>query len=250
MNNYLQIANAGKLYLIVGLVLAFVVGFCIFFLIRSYRAGISMGMDKKILRRAITSSATFTAIPSISTLLGVLALAGSLGVPVAWLRLSVIGNLQYEATVAQIAAEGLGKTLDSAVLNMSDLVTILLIMTIGIIWSCVFTALFLKPYTKKLAGKKNDGSVKKHGPSFSSIAMVAMFIALCSAFIGNYVADFIVYGAEVPILTAIVSAIVMAIFEYLIKKKGHKGLESFSLALSMVIAMAASVGFAQFFGGM
>lgn len=249
MNNYLQIANSGVLYLIIGLILAFVVFFCVFFLIRSYRAGVKMGMDKKLLRRAVTSSATFTAIPSISTLLGVLALAGSIGVPIAWLRLSVIGNLQYEATVAEIAAQGLGKTLDSSILNMNDLVTILLVMTVGIIWSCVLTVFFLKPYTKKLAGN-NQNTKKNKGPSFSNIAMISMFIALCAAFLGNYVSDLIVNGVKVPVLTAIVSALIMAFFEYLIKKKGHKGLESFSLALAMIIAMCSSVVFAKILGGM
>lgn len=249
MNNYLQIANSGILYLTVGLILAFVVFFCVFFLVRSYRAGIKMGMDKKLLRRAITSSATFTAIPSISILLGVLALAGSIGVPIAWLRLSVIGNLQYEATVASIAAEGLGKTLDSSILNMNDLVTILLIMTIGIIWSCVLTVFFLKPYTKKLAGQ-NKIKKSNSGPSFSGVAMIAMFIALCAAFLGNYVSDLIVNGVKVPVLTAIISAIIMAFFEYLIKKKGHKALESFSLALAMIIAMCAAIVFSRIFGGM
>lgn len=249
MNNYLQIANSGILYLIVGIILAFVVFFCVFFLIRSYRAGVKMGMDKKLLRRAITSSATFTAIPSISTLLGVLALAGSIGVPIAWLRLSVIGNLQYEATVAEIAAQGIGKTLDSSILNMNDLITILLVMTIGIIWSCVLTGFFLKPYAKKLAGQ-NQIKKKNSGPSFSSIAMIAMFIALCAAFLGNYVSDLIVNGVKIPVLTAIVSALIMSFFEYLIKKKGHKGLESFSLALAMIIAMCSAVIFAKIFGGM
>ncbi len=249
MNNFLQIANSGILYLIVGVILAFVVFFCVFFLVRSYRAGVKMGMDKKLLRRAITSSATFTAIPSISILLGVLALAGSIGVPVAWLRLSVIGNLQYEATVAAIAAQGMGKALDASILNMSDLITILLTMTIGIIWSCVLTVFFLKKYTKKLAGQ-NKIKKNSNAPSFSSIAMISMFIALCAAFLGNYVADFIVNGVKVPVLTAIVSALIMSFFEYLIKKKGHKGLESFSLALAMIIAMCAAIVFSKILGGM
>jgi drug/metabolite transporter (DMT)-like permease len=73
--------------------------------------------------------------------------------------------------------------------------------------------------------------------------MVAMFIGLCAAFLGNYVAAFIVNGSSIPVLTAIVSALVMAVFEYLIKKKDHKVLESFSLALSMIIAMIATVFF-------
>ena len=79
--DYLSSANAGIFYLIVGLVLAFVVIMCFVFLIKSYKAGIAIGMDKKELKKIITSSATFTLLPSISILLGVVALSGTLGVP-------------------------------------------------------------------------------------------------------------------------------------------------------------------------
>ena len=42
---------------------------------------------------------------------------------------------------------------------------------------------------------------------------------------------------------AVVSAIVMAVFEFLIQKKDMKVLENFSLAASMLVAMAAAVVF-------
>ncbi len=244
MNDYLTQANSKIIYLIVGAILLFVCIFCFTFIVRSYRAGLKIGMDKTILKKAVTSSATFTAIPSISILLGVLALAGNLGVPVAWLRLSVIGNLQYEATVAQIAAQGVGKTLDSSLLSMDDLVTILLVMTVGIIWGCLLTIFTLKKYTQKLS-QRSIKNVESNKPSFANIAMVAMFIGLCSAFLGNYVADLIVNGALIPVITAVVSALVMALFEYLIHKRNYKVLESFSLALSMIFAMIATIVFAQ-----
>ena len=95
MGEYLSQVNAGVLYLIVGAVLAYITIMCVVFLVKSYRAGIKIGMDKKVLKKTILSSATFTLLPSISILLGVVALSGTLGVPVSWLRLSVIGALQY-----------------------------------------------------------------------------------------------------------------------------------------------------------
>ena len=95
MNQYLQNVNSGIFYLIVAIVLGFVTVMCFVFLVKSYRAGIKIGMDKKVLKKTITASATFTLLPSISILLGVIALSGTLGVPFSWLRLSVIGALQY-----------------------------------------------------------------------------------------------------------------------------------------------------------
>ncbi len=150
MNSYITIANSTTLYLVVSSILLFVVLMCIFFIYKSYRAGLKLNIDKKILRKAIISSASFTLIPSVSILLGVIALGGSLGIPISWLRLSVIGNLPYETIVAKIASEGVGASLNPSALNMNYLVTILLVMTIGIIWGCVLTIFFLKPYSKKI----------------------------------------------------------------------------------------------------
>ena len=108
MNNYLSTVNSGAFYLVVAAVLAFVVAMCFVYLIKSYKAGMELGMDPKALKKVITSSATFTLLPSISILLGVIALSGTLGVPFSWLRLSVIGSLQYELNVAEIAATAFG----------------------------------------------------------------------------------------------------------------------------------------------
>ena len=149
--SYLEIANSFPLYLVVSIVLFFIAGLCLLFIVKSYKAGLAIGMDKKVLRKAITSSASFTVLPSVSILLGVIALSGSLGVPVSWLRLSVIGNLQYEATVAEMAAESMGKALDSSILNLDNLVTILAVMTFGIIWGCILCILTLRKYSSKLS---------------------------------------------------------------------------------------------------
>ena len=107
-SEYVASINSGFFYLLVALVLAFITIMCFVFLVKSYRAGIAIGMDRKVLKKAIISSATFTLLPSISILLGVIALSGTLGVPLSWLRLSVIGALQYELNVAEIAAQSVG----------------------------------------------------------------------------------------------------------------------------------------------
>lgn len=240
MNGYLEAANSLPLYLIVAAILLFIAGVCVVFIVKSYRAGLKLGMDRKVLDKAMTSSAMFTILPSISILLGVIALSGSLGVPISWLRLSVIGNLQYEATVASIAAESMGLALDSSVLDMDALVTIMLVMTMGIIWGCVLSIFTLKAYSGKISSKSPDAE-KKSGPSFASWAMVAMFIGLCATFLGSYVGRLFVYGEAVPVLTAVCAASASAVFDYLVRKKGMTGLESFSLALSMLFAMACAV---------
>ena len=246
MNNYLEIVNCMPFYLIVAAVLTFVVAMCVIFLVKSYKAGIALGMDPKDLKKVMTSSATFTLLPSISILLGVIALSGTLGVPFSWLRLSVIGSLQYELNVAEIAATAFGLTgLRIDQMTMPAFVTISLVMTGGILGGLFCSIFFLKKYLNKLSAKPKKTETGEKKPSFGDHATTAMFVGLCAAYIGSYVGRLMPgeYFDLMPLFTAIVSAIVMAVFEYLIQKKNMSSLENFSLAASMLVAMAAAVVF-------
>lgn len=242
MSTYLQSVNAGVFYLLVAGVMGFIVLMCFVFLIKSYRAGIRLGMDKRVLRKTITASATFTLLPSVSILLGVVALSGTLGVPFSWLRLSVIGALQYELNVAEIAAQSVGLSgLRLEELNMSAFVTIALVMTVGILGGITCCIFVLKKYLGKIQrGPKKEKSGK---PGFGAHATTAMFIGLCGAYIGAYVGKAVPReGSDwMPLAVAGVAAAAMAVFEYFIQKKGRAVLENFSLAASMLIAMSAAV---------
>ena len=246
MGNYLETINSIPFYAIVALVLVFVVVMCVIFLVKSYKAGIALGMDAKDLKKVMTSSATFTLLPSISILLGVIALSGTLGVPFSWLRLSVIGSLQYELNVAEIAATAFGLTgLRVDQMSMGAFVTIALVMTGGILGGLFCSIFFLKKYLGKLSSKPKKTETGEKKPSFGDHATTAMFVGLCAAYIGSYVGRLVPgeYFDIMPLFTAFVSAIVMAVFEYLIQKKNMSTLENFSLAASMLVAMAAAVVF-------
>ncbi|MBQ7892008.1 MAG: DUF5058 family protein [Erysipelotrichaceae bacterium] len=242
MNQYINAVNSGVFYAIVALVLTFITIMCIVFLVKSYKAGLQIGMDEKLLKKTILSSATFTLLPSISILLGVIALSGTLGVPFSWLRLSVIGALQYELNVAEIAAQSIGLSgLNVSQLDMNAFVTIALVMTMGIlggVFCCIF---FLKGYMNKLQSKpKKEASGK---PGFGAHATTAMFVGLCAAYIGAYIGKVFPGGGSdwMPLFVAGISAIAMSIFEYFVQKKKMASLENFSLAASMLIAMSAAV---------
>ena len=242
MTEYLSSVNAPVLYALVALALGAMTIICLLFLIKSYRAGVKLGMDKKLLRRTITASATFTLLPSISILLGVIALSGTLGVPLSWLRLSVIGSLQYELNVAEIAAQSYGLSgLRLEELSPEAFITIALVMTVGIlggIFCCIF---FLKGYMKRLKSKpKKEVSDAPAKPGFGAHATTAMFVGLCATFVGSYVGK-AVHEDVLPLLVAVIAGGVMGIFEYFIQKKGKAALENFSLAASMLIAMASAV---------
>lgn len=241
----IELLNSVPMYLICGSIILFVALVCVVFMVRAYKAGIAIGMDKKKLKYAVTSSVTFSVLPSIGILLGVIALSGSLGTPWPWLRLSVIGALHYETQVAEAAAEQVGMSqLSITGMTPQAFATIALLMSICIIWGMVLSFFFNKRYTKKLQGSTQKS--KKAG--FGDTAMIAMFIGLVSAYLGSYIGNFVsgkgvftFQGDFLPIIVAIVSAIVMAIFTYFAEKKHIVWLESFSIAGSMLVGMIAAV---------
>ncbi len=243
----LAMLNSTPMYLICGGIIGFVALVCVLFMVRAYRAGLRIGMDPAKMKRVIVFSATFTVLPSVGILLGVIALSGSLGTPWPWLRLSVIGALHYETQVAQAAAEQVGmSTLSAAEMTPGNFTTIALLMSICIMWGMVLNVFFNRSYVKRLGGGKEKSGAS--GGGFGDQAMSAMFIGLVSAYLGSYIGSFVsgnglftFSGSITPIVVAAVSAAVMAVFLFFSEKKGYAWLDGFSVAGSMIVGMLAAV---------
>ena len=221
----LEQLNGGGVYLICGSIVAFIAVVCVIFMARAWRAGKALGMDVTRMKRAVTASATFSVLPSVGILLGVLALSGSLGVPWPWLRLSVIGALHYETQVADAAAEQLGVSLGSGQMTAQAFPTIALLMSICIMWGMILSTLFNKKYLHRLqqGGKQET----RTGGGFGDKAMAAMFIGMVSAYIGSYVGGWIsggglfsFSGSWTPLAVVAAAALAMAVFTYFSEKKG------------------------------
>ena len=235
--------SSGPLYLICGGIIAFVAGISLVFAIRAWRAGLAIGMDRAVLKKVVTSSASFSVLPAVAILLGVIALSGSLGIPWPWLRLSVIGALHYETQVAQGAAEQVGIELSGSAMTAQAFVTIALLMSVCIMWGMILNLFLNRRYTERIQRPQ-----QKQGAGFGDRAMTAMFIGLVSAYIGSYIGAFVsgggvlsFAGSALPLLTAVFAALAMALFPRLSKREGFRWMEEFSLALAMLAGMAAAV---------
>lgn len=247
------------LYLIAGGVILFVLAQSVFFLVKAMKQGKALGLDKKKLRNAITSSALFTIPSALSILATVIALAPSLGLVIPWVRLSVIGNLMYETTAAENAMEGLGHTGGTAV-EVTDpavFAGIAWVMTLGICFSLVLLPFVAKPLHKKImnAGKKEvkkdtkENTEKKSSgiAGFIDLLTPAVFIGLIGAFVARAIS-----GAGKPeifgdgagllsIITLVVAIVVSLIFEVIAKKCKLTWLEPFVMPIGMIIAMVVAV---------
>lgn len=240
----LEQLNSAPMFLVAGAVILFVIVFCLIFLVKSWRAGIALGIDPVKLRRAVTSSATFSLLPAVSVLLGVIALSGSLGIPLPWLRLSVIGALHYEGNAADVAVRAAGMTegLGTGELTGSMFVTIGLVMTAGILCGSLLCIFFLKKYLAKVSRPREqaqEGAPKKKG--FGDVAFTAMFVGLVSTYIGSYLGTWTSTGDFLPLAVAFVAGAAMMVFDFLSRNRSLAWLESFSVAGSMFVGMAVAV---------
>ncbi len=243
-----EIVNSWWMYLLgVVVVLVVLIG-SIFFIYQAYKDAKAINMDKSILRKTIINSAIFTILPSISILIGVVALSGTLGIPLPWIRLTVIGALHYEGVAAGTAYPG--ATL--ATMTPEMFVTIAFVMTLGILSGPIYCLCGFKAYDKKILSKakvENEEETKddvKKKPSFGSILFDAVFIAMISSFLAVDIAK--VDNAStnpvdtyVPLVVIIVTFLSMAIFDFIEKKFKQKWLGNFALGLSMLIGMTVAV---------
>jgi hypothetical protein len=220
------------LYTLAAVVILFVIAQSVFFLIRAYRRGVAVGMDKKVLNRTIVSTAVFTVAPAISILLGVITLSKFLGIPLPWIRLSIIGAITYELPAATTTAQALGVSLSETITDPQVYSAIAWVMTLGIIPG-MFVVLF---FSKKMQG--GILKLKTKDEKWGDIFMTSLFLGMISAFLGMVFAD-VRSGLPgfIPIFVMLFSALVMSVIGLLIKKCGMKWLETYALALSMLLSM-------------
>ena len=126
--------NHPILYVLVAFLVAVVLGQSVYFLVKALRRSKQIGMDQTKIRKTIKTAAVFTIAPAVSIVISVITLSKSLGLPLPWLRLSVVGSLSYEAIAASNAVSAMGLTLGKIEsLTAQQFVNITLVMTISIL---------------------------------------------------------------------------------------------------------------------
>ena len=228
--------NSTFLFMVAALIIGVVISQSVFFLIKALRRARELGMSKITVNRIVASSALFTIAPAVAILLGVITLSHALGLPLPWLRLSVLGALTYELPAAEMAVSAAGVSLAETITNPQILATVAWVMTLGIIPG-IFIVLF---FTKKIqSGVVSLGGKDKR---WGEIFMSALFLGMVSAFLGMIFAN-VRTGLEgwIPVFIMVFSSIVMAALGYLYKKKNITWLENYALPLSMLSAMAFAI---------
>lgn len=241
--------NAPILFVIVGIMVAVVLAQSVFFLIKSWKRGIEIGMEKQKLKRIARTAAVFTIAPAIAIVISVITLAKALGIPLPWLRLSVIGNLSYETIAASNALSSMGLVLGKvSSLTVKQYVTIAAVMTVSIMVGIWLVPVFGE---KLLNGMSN---IEKRDKKWGEILSNSLFLGMISAFIGYVFCDVgKVFSGDtsglIPVFVFIAAALIMAIAGIIVKKKPTwRWVSDYALPISLVLGMASAIPITAWLG--
>ena len=107
--------SLASVWIIGAVIVVAVLAMSIAFLIKAIKRGKAIGMSKDIIMQAVKSSAVFSIVPSIPIVIGVGILMTFVGMAISWIRLSVIGALQYEIYAQQIVFSEGGESIPGCV---------------------------------------------------------------------------------------------------------------------------------------
>ena len=236
--------NHPILFLLAGILVAVVLGQSVYFLLKALKRSKEIGMDQTKIKKTIKTAAIFTIAPAVSIVISVITLSKSLGIPLPWLRLSVVGSLSYEAIAASNAVSAMGLELGKiSELTAQQFVNITLVMTISIL-----VGIWLVPVIgKKLLGGMSNLEAKDK--KWSEIFQNAMFIGMIAAFLGfvfcdvgmlwNPVDGIVPTVGLIPVCVMGVAALVMICLGLAMKK--WKWLGDYALPISLILGMISPI---------
>ena len=257
--------NHPLLYLMAGILIAVVLAQSIYFLVKAVRRSRELGMDQSKIKKTIKTAAVFTIAPAVAIVISVMTLSKKLGLPLPWLRLSVVGSMSYETIAANNALSAMGQSLGSDVpLNAQQYVNILLVMTISIM-----VGIWLVPAIGK---KLQNGmtTLSNRDAKWADIFQNSLYIGMISAFVGFVFSDvsrlwtadenglvtvmqtnpetnlkeavsYTSTSGLVPVCVMAVSALVMVVCGLLMRKPKLKWLSDYALPISLIVGMASAI---------
>lgn len=170
---YMDIANHRWLWLATVPVVSVVLLQAAIFLRRAWQDGKEMGLSDEQLRTGFKTGFISAIGPAFAVLAGMLALIATVGGPIAWMRLSVIGSLAFEIPAAEIGVSQLGYSLGDGDITREAYATAVWTMTLGGTGWLLVSA-FGTPHMEKARQKIADGK-DDLVPIISSAAMLGAF---------------------------------------------------------------------------
>ena len=228
-----EIMNSPVLYGLVMAGIVYILIFCVITFRKAYKHGVEIGLSKEKMKTAITSSAIYSVVPSVSIVIGLFSLAAVLGVPWSWFRLSVVGAVTYELMASDMVATGAGYESIAALNAAGDpsiVGTVMFVMSICILGGIVGVLIFGKKVQSGLqTARKKNGQTGALVTGVLSLAIIEAFLPL--------------QMMKGPVYLAVVltSCLIELIQMQVIKRFQLAWLRNFVMANTLLLGMASSL---------
>ena len=233
--------NHPVLFMLAGIIVLIVLAQSLFFFRKAWRRGKEIGMPMVKLRRVVIGTAIFTIAPALAIVISVISLSKKLGIPLPWMRLSVVGAITYETPAAANALSAMGlEWAKIQELTATQYITVAAVMTMGIM-----VGIWLVPVVGK---KLINGMInlEKRDKKWGEIFSAALFLGMISAFLGYVFDDFTdIFRGDlrglIPPLVMLVSAAMMGICALAMKKLNWRWMNDYALPISLLAGMISAI---------
>ena len=238
----MQIANGLPMWIACGIPVVFVMIQAIFFARGAYSAGKKVGLADEMMKKAMKSSAVTSIGPSIVVLSGMLSLLVTVGGPVGWMRLSMIGSVMFESIAAGLGTSAVGVTLGTDPMTEEALgmaVWTMILCSIGWVLFATFSANKMDKIEHRLS-KGNSGTLT----TIASAAIIGVFSAMVASHLSKPFYSMMLKADATAMssawhnmLACILGAVIMLILTKIANKNNIGWLKEWALTITILGAM-------------
>ena len=222
----MKIANSAPMWIACGIAVLLVVFQAVIFGRGALTAGKKIGLTDKQIKKAIKSSAITSIGPSIVILSGMLSLLITVGGPMAWMRLSLIGSVMFESVAAGFGTSAVGVQLGADAMTPLALDMAVWTMILGSLGWIVFST-FSASRMDKVQHKLSGGDPAKM-MAISGAAMIGAFSSMSAQHLVKL---------NKNAVACVLGAAIMGTLVYVGNKKNIKWLKEWNLTIAILAAM-------------
>ena len=242
MMDVMELANSLPMWIACGIPVVFVIIQAVLFMREAYSSGEKVGLTKTQMKKAVKSSAVTSIGPSIVVLSGMLSLLVTVGGPVGWMRLSMIGSVMFESIAAGLGTSAVGVTLGTDPMTKEALtmaIWTMILCSIGWVLFGTFSANKMEKIEHKLS-KGNSGTLT----TIASTAIIGVFAAMVASHLSKPIYSLIqkadaatMSAANKNAIACILGAVIMYVLSIVAEKKNIGWLREWALTITILGAM-------------
>lgn len=222
----MKIANGLPMWIACGIPVVLVLVQALVFARNAWKAGNRIGLTDQQMKYAVRSSATTSIGPSIVILSGMLSLLITVGAPMAWMRLSLIGSVMFESIAAGFGTSSVGVQLGADPMTPLALDMAVWTMVLGSIGWIIFATISANRMDK--VQHKISGGDPAKLMAISTAAIIGAFSSMSA----SHLIKLNKYS-----IACVLGAVFMAVLLKLSEKESMKGLKEWNLTIAILAAM-------------